>query len=165
MKPAKSILPPLAGSPTRNTCIFTTSPRDRPMPLSCFSMEVRTPTVWVRVSPYACGVSLGAVVSATGGTAPLRKTRVLPAGTSTAAEMGNVLFGILCRTTSAAKPGVATRSSSGTRMTLFNMSHALLGRLGGMEGFDVLGLQGVGIGVAEMRADVVHDIGDLRIGQ
>ena len=52
----------------------------------------------------------GAFGSVTGGTMPLRKTRVLPAGTSTAAEIGKVLpFGSLWRITSSAGEGAGTQ--------------------------------------------------------
>jgi hypothetical protein len=51
MKPAKSMRPPLPGSPTRNTCIFTTSPNPNCMDFSCAPIASSTASAWVLVSP------------------------------------------------------------------------------------------------------------------
>src|ERR1700676_3454786 len=70
MKPAKSMRPPLLGSPTRNPCILTMSGVASPSRLRLRSIALSTPTVWVLVSPNASMLSFCALSSSGGGTVP-----------------------------------------------------------------------------------------------
>src|SRR5437762_3025771 len=64
MKPAKSMRLSLAGSATRNACIFTTSFIDRFRRASASPIARSTETVWVLVSPNAAMLLRGACADA-----------------------------------------------------------------------------------------------------
>src|SRR5580700_5450705 len=64
--PSKSSLPPLAGSPAMNTCIWTTSPMVTPCSLSSVWIFVNTLRVCVLVSPYAADLPLTGSAGVTG---------------------------------------------------------------------------------------------------
>jgi hypothetical protein len=62
----------LAGSPTRNTVIFTTSRSDRFRRFRAASMAARVEAVWARVSPKAATEFFSALGLVTEGPKPLR---------------------------------------------------------------------------------------------
>jgi hypothetical protein len=69
--PAKSMRPSSAGSPTRNTCIFTTSPIVRPLALIDSSIRCSTDSVCASVSPQYSRLYCSASGFAGPGTMPL----------------------------------------------------------------------------------------------
>ncbi len=76
MKPAKSMRPPVAGSPARNTVIFTTSPKVRPMDFDrLLQARQHRERLTCFVLPQYCGEFCGAFGSAGCGVRPLWNTR------------------------------------------------------------------------------------------
>src|SRR5471032_823 len=112
MKPLVSARPPLAGSPTRKTCISTTSPIVRPRPVSTSLIFFSTLSDCVLVSPKDASESAGAALSTTDGTWPLMKCSVAMAGTETASAIGKSEPGILWRTMSSALALAASSDSA-----------------------------------------------------
>src|SRR5476649_2131256 len=112
MKPLVSAWPPLAGSPTRNTCISTTSPIVRPRPVNTSLIFFSTLSDCVLVSPKAASESAVAALSTTDGTWPLMKCSVAIAGTETASAIGKSEPGSLWRTMSSALALAASSDSA-----------------------------------------------------
>ena len=173
MKPAKSIFPSIAGSPTKNACILITSPIVNPRLFRFSSIRFSTLTVWVSVSPYASMLPLGASGLLTPGTAPLRKTIVLVAGTSDARRMGKSEPIRPWRITDSFASGLASASlhpavantalsKSGANINFFILCSCILSL---SNGFNVVGTDGVGKVVTKVTAGVIHHFGDLFVRQ